>query len=246
MLLFIVSGNVEPYVNVLAHAYKNLGIAGVDFVSIQGSTKSGSPAEFSQIERGILALLSELAQGKFHGVDLTHRDDGISTFLPVENALTSKSYNVINYSDLATHLHNLIPARRRGEYIVDVTGLTKNLAIEIVTLSLSLGLRAYSFELSQHRISLPAEMRMFHELKTDDYSYVCLTDTPAIRAASTRLVRRDRVLAWTLAATITTLGSFLILTFTDDQNIALKIVGLAANIIGIAGPTLQLASRRNP
>lgn len=246
LIVFVTSADPNPYVNAICHAVLNLGVERVSLISISehGYESESSVDDAAQrIGLRVNAQLSTLASGKC----IVQRDGSAAPetiSLPAgsdpsiyqkvrrsvdEGGITTK---VVRHERLYGYLRQELGS---GPCVVDVTGLKKNLLVDVLVTCIALKhLHVCTFEFIGAAQPVFGERSLIHNLRhQQSYIYRNLMDGRAA-AAAIRSLRRMGAVAWT--TTIGLSAAAILLSLYGPQGalvVLLSIVGSLASIVGI-------------
>jgi hypothetical protein len=166
LVLFMGSPEVGPYVNAMAHAVDSFGIDRIVLVQVVGAP-TGLQVDFDAFVNVELAtVVSQLADGQFSEKAFSV-PAGFRAYSELKRVYgTERDLRRVNYQFLRDSLMEL-KALYGTESIIDISGLPKRVAIDVLTGSLAVGLeRVMLFELKKRGRGLDA---LYHALHEADY-----------------------------------------------------------------------------
>jgi hypothetical protein len=115
----------------------------------------------------------------------------------------------------------------------------------VMLICLTGGYQVHTFEL-RHKVdrSYP-ERSLYYALPTGGFDYPPLTRDPAVQSSVRQLIPLRRVMWATAAVSAVGVICFTTLLLVDSNNTAFAVIGLAANVLGIAGDARQALTTRN-
>ncbi|GII76662.1 hypothetical protein Sru01_16440 [Sphaerisporangium rufum] len=245
-LIFVCSNDVGPYLNALAYLSDKHNISDFKFVFVTGAMIEGPQTSF--VETIVLAL-EDLASGTYEKrcVEIDARTAGQYATLAANLKSNSRSTEVVSLDELPDLLAKQVAETGRAKLFVDVTGLPKILMARVLLVCLVGGFHVYAFEL-RHRVDREfPERSLYFAMPPGAFDYPPLARDLAVHNSVRQLINVRRVLWITAMVSLVGVVCFATLLLIDSSNTVLAVVGLAANIIGIASGALQaLATRSGP
>jgi hypothetical protein len=243
-LVFVCSDQVGPYINALSYLADKLDVRDFLFVFTTGAMMEGPRTAFVDT---IIDALGELAQGRYLGRAVSVDSAARAAYSKLSATLTAKTDLVrsISLEELGGFLGQQAGRTSRGRLFVDVTGLPKILMAHVMLICVSAGYSAYAFELRHAVNRSHPEKSLYHALPFGAFEYPSLTRDPAVQSSVRKLIPIRRIVWATVLLSSVGVTCFAALLLVSPSNQVLAVIGLAANIIGIAGGGLQaLAMRR--
>ncbi|SCE91770.1 hypothetical protein GA0070618_1897 [Micromonospora echinospora] len=236
-LVFICSDHVGPYVNAVSYLRDKRGVASFTFIFITGALVEGPRTDFVE---SITAAFESLGEGRYLGRPAHVDEKSQARYRETAEFLDCRSsVKVVPLEDLAGYISREAKSVKLGQLAIDVTGLPKVLAAHVMLICLAVGRQVHTFELRQRTNPKAPELSLYHALSAGDFDYPSLARDPAVLASVRQLVHVKRATWAIVVVSLIGMASLAVLIAVDAKNPALAIVGLAANVIGIAGGTLQ-------
>jgi hypothetical protein len=184
LLLFIMSPGTGSYINAAAHAVENFDVENIVLINVIGS-QSGEQVDFTYFTK---TILPQTITGLTNGIYMDFRSSIKAPKESLEpeakncqayqklNSVLNNSYHLekVNYGFLRDDLKKL-KIKYENDVIVDISGASKRVAIDILTACLALGISKVTlFELKI--ISKGFETTLYHKLSSTDFQHVILPD----------------------------------------------------------------------
>lgn len=235
MFLFLFSDKSDTYINAITYAFENMQVESVRLVHVKGAKTALSDNQASTVFNQIWKRIEDLS------------NEGIDVYRRLNERLLDRQLVPVPYKNLKNELSAHI--RRYGgkkQCLIDLTSAAKVPSIDIFSVCLALGLKSvYVFELAIKPDPSNPEASLYHSLAQDSYSYTCLSSTEAVRDSEGDLLRKTPLL-W-----IVCLGALVIMAFSSamlmvngSDSFPVKLLNLAAAVVGIASPLLALSLQR--
>lgn len=245
-LIFVCSDNVDSYINAIAYLCDKCGVARFTFVFLR-ETASESPA--TNFVDNILGKLVKLAEGEYDGRRSDIDDNAKAQYALLAASLRASPplREVTTLAELPSLLLRHAAAAKPDQLFIDTTGLTKSLMAHVFSIAIFLGYEAYTFELRERPNRERPELSLYFSLRPADFNYHPLTREITVQRIRSRLIPLPRILKVAAAISATSAVCFGVLLLVDPNNIVLLLIGLIANVIGVASGALQvLAMKREP
>lgn len=254
LLIFMLSPNVDSYVNAITYTCDRMNVNSVRLVytadraavgdtSIEpGPGQAGAAELFKRIKEKIEQLsngyyVSYLPQGTSQA-QLLRRQEGRAVYTIACKCLTDYELIRIDYPRLRKDLSQII--KRYGgsdNCIIDVTGASKSLSVDIFSIALAIGAKhIYTFELVPSRSRNP-EDSLYPLLRPGAYTYTSLSGSQLVRESRAALLQKSLVFRQIMVVSILSIISILVSLFTlkvfGPQSEALTIVSLVSSIVTV-------------
>lgn len=157
LFLFVISKNVDSYINTLACFYREYQITKIVFIGIKNIPIKTNDSKTEDIIDSIRKRLEEIKQYNELYEEVRKLDYEIKS---------------VNYKTLKK---DLIPLFRKNKnnISVDITGCPKRFAIDIMSICLALGVEnVYSFELLKPPDISNKNLLLYHNLKRCDFQLI--------------------------------------------------------------------------
>jgi hypothetical protein len=201
LIVFATSTNPDSYINAICYAVAHKNIKNITIATISDHAYIGEPTDTDrarQVLERVLSQLRGLSEGRYQ-----HPSSSPSEVkeTPLEDPKAQEIYKHV----LSTLDHGEITAQTvpinvlfsqlrlwidAGSVTFDVTGLQKNLLVDVVSSSLLLDFsEVYSFEIRKEKVTHGIE-DIFHRLvPNQDYIYRNITQSEPVRKAVRRINR---------------------------------------------------------
>lgn len=252
LLLFLLSPNVDAYINVIAHAYDQLDIREIHFIHIKGTKTALEDSEASTVHSRILTQVEYLSQSRYMDFFRNQTREiesvpAIDIYRRINRQIKERGIRYdVQYHELKEKLEAAIKSSGKENCFVDLTTATKTPAIDIFSICLGLDIKVYTFELDDAVDRQVPENSLYHNLVSQNsYSYTCLSESLAVQASQRLLVRRDRIRFYLIGFIFIVTATLLTFYFLGDaQSLPLQFVGVLANIIGVFTFIFEVVRRK--
>ncbi|MES9538123.1 hypothetical protein [Actinomadura sp. NPDC000600] len=244
-LIFVCSSAVDAYLNALCYLSDKRSVTQFSFVFITGAMTEGPSTDFVD---DIIFSLERLAEGKYRNRDIEIRQKVKDRYLEIAMTLRSSSnlIELVSLEELDEFLADRAQRASPRQVFIDVTGLPKILTAHVMLISLVSGYQVYAFELRHKVDQAYPERSLYWAMPQGGFDYPPLTRDPAVQSSFRQLIHVRRIV-WTIAATsLVGFACFVVLLLVDSTNATLAIIGLAANVIGIASGIFQALMTKAP
>lgn len=171
LILFFGSGNVGPYINVMAHAVDKYSVERVIFIDLVKSPLNLKVGFAKFLNETLPETLEDLAGNKYKNQSL-QLPKSFKTYKDTQHLFDKcLQREEIEYDKLEMRLNDITKERTEIEFIIDVTSVPKRIALEIIIACQNIGLKEVNlFELKNQVTGLDA---LYHNLEEDiDYEYI--------------------------------------------------------------------------
>ncbi|MCT7965962.1 hypothetical protein NG799_06405 [Laspinema sp. D1] len=236
LILILSSDTVDTYVNVICHTYSDYNIQNIHFCHISGASTGIRSDQAEDLKNKINTRLKKLAEAELKN-DNTLYDDLINgiRFNPDITKIPAEDIGPI----LTQEVKSLGGQKK---CLIDITTTTKSASQFVLAGCLIYGLRnLYEFHLSK-RINKDTEstdLLLYHNLNSQEYKYVYLSDTLAIRRAYNSLSRK---IALSMAAVVVSMLVLIIsVTWISTSSVSIaSILASAASLATVISLGLQM------
>ncbi len=182
LLVFIGSPGVGSYINAMANSVDKYDVDDIALIKVVGLPSDG-PVDANLIKKEVLDTVSSLVKGVYKELDrrsLTYRES------PAPKAKDCEAYKKLNriledsyHTKTVNHqfLKESIETFKRlygANAIIDVSGATKKVAIDVLTACLAVGMSyVMLFELKKPPGGIDT---LYHNLQDTDFEHVLLPD----------------------------------------------------------------------
>jgi hypothetical protein len=244
LLLFLTSPTVDTYVNAIAHAYDKLEVDRYIVVRVKNSpaTLRDEREKPQEIRDRILTQIGLLAKGKYADRQLPSAPE-LSIYQRMYDGLKLGDEE-IDYTNLRIELVGLI--KKYGgtnQCIVDLTGASKSLAVDIVVMCLAIKLNmVFMFDLNVKIDRNRPEDFLYHRLRQNfDYDYYQFTRSPVVLSGQTTYLRKRGVFAVSLMLGVAVIAIAAVMFGVSDSNPIFAVIGALSGFQTIIAVITQFA-----
>jgi len=257
LFLFVTSESPDPYLNSMSYCFFMQDVRKVVFVHIAGLTEGGighgdlvDHHISRRISRNTRSQLEALARGEYR----TFRGDNRSDVTQLGSLITEAKLGAlmahfkqiqdsnlvwdnrdINYESLQEQVSRMRKEDPRA--IFDVTALRKAYLADLIAVSIVVEIDALAtFDLLRRMDHDLPWRNLVHELeRRDQYRYVNLLSTPAVRqAASSVLLKRRVHLGLALLTVVLVLGTTILVALAGVSHPVVRTLTVAGSIASLA------------
>ena len=235
LILILSSDRVDTYVNVICHTYADYNIQKIHFCHISGASTGIRSDQAEELKNKIDKRIEELASG------------GNTLYNNLRKGISSPdTITKIQAEDIGSILTQEVKSLGgQKKCLIDITTTTKSASQFVLAGCLIYGIsNLYEFHLYK-RIGKeePSDLLLYHNLNREDYQYVYLSDTLAIRRAYNSLSRK---VALSLTAVIVSMLVLLIsVTWISISSVSIaSILASAASLATVISIGLQIKDSR--
>lgn len=239
-LVFVCTPNADSYINALMHLRDKHDVASFEFVIVTGGPTEGPSAGF--VEEQLVPRLTDLGKGIYAGKRGVIEKRTCPKYGDLAATLRRGSLNptITELDGLPGLLKRKAREVRPHRLFIDITGLPKVLAAQVMLISLANSRPVHTFELRHTLDREHPENSLYFSLPSGGFEYRSLSDDRAVKSNFAKLVRIERF-GWALAATLLiALACFLILLLATPNNPMVAGIGLAASLFSISAGIWQL------
>lgn len=262
LLVFLLSPNVDPYINAIAYSFAKMDVRRVRVIYVKGAEEDIDDSKANPVNTRIWQQIQSLAHGEYlqfpplnqsvspslplSPMQLSQASSGLDIYRRINEELIDHDLIALNYSNLRNELKSLVKESGINNCVVDVTSASKDLSIDVFSACLALGIRSiHTFALKSKGVKKDPIASLYHSLAPAEYEYVCFTDSPVVKASQDSLLRKSQLFWYVILAAFTIMGVSLYANFTGgSQNIFLEIVNLLATVVGIVTPIAAIVNER--
>lgn len=230
-VICVASPTVGTYINAVAGAYANEQCERFLLLAVTSPSIGYTKAELEAFVRLLRGTLEDLSNGAYEGHVISYPSTRSVVYGPLARRIND--HRVCRASEFSEIIGRLA-AENNENLVIDISGLPKVEAIEVVYACIVLGIPVFAFELHQKLHRNDPERDLYHALSVGQYSYPCITERASVRALRERLVSRGTVqkgILGTLGVLAASLVAVSVLIGPDNWFILG--IGLASSAVGL-------------
>lgn len=190
LIIIFSSDSIDTYVNVICYAYLELGIKNIYPLHISGFSNGIKADRADRLKNDIQKRI----------VSLSEKD---SIYSKIDQFVTIRDVKKIQEEDVDNYLTTEVTKLGIiGKYLIDITPATKSVSQIILASSLINESRnIYEFYLSKKEGS--KDEKLYHNLNSDDFRYIHVSDKKVLRKIYSRLTKQKFVNLFAMSISIT-------------------------------------------